>query len=243
MLFPLPEGSPYNWSAPVIDLETMKAFHTKSKLRQRLRMSFERMLAFYGFTTSIHPGVEEQKIEDEVTEKNNQEQTNDTPSSTATTMEPNKNNNTYVPSSSSAIGDATITHEGKTSIATETPSAEVEASQSKSQSQLFGCYVIRGSNWHEASRNWCVRMDHNHLRITRILRCLRVLGCQTECDAFFVALKRVYNDPSVQIGPRSMEFWTRAVKRPLYVAPDDDKCEWLKVWEEEQGRESRSSES
>ena len=77
-------------------------------------------------------------------------------------------------------------------------------------------------------------MNHNHLRITRILRCLRVLGLQEECDVFFAALKRVYDDPSINIGPRSLEFWTRAVERPLYMAPDDEECGWLEVWEKVQ---------
>ncbi|KAJ4376536.1 hypothetical protein N0V86_006649 [Didymella sp. IMI 355093] len=64
MLFPLPEGSPFNFAAPVIDLETMKAFRANSELRQRLRTSFERMLTFYGFTTSIHPEPEREEKKD-----------------------------------------------------------------------------------------------------------------------------------------------------------------------------------
>ncbi|KAF1364513.1 hypothetical protein EJ07DRAFT_100101 [Lizonia empirigonia] len=208
MLFPLPEGSPYNWEAPVIDLEAMEAFRARSELRQRLRMSFKRMLTFYGFITSIHPEESEEKQETE---------------------------ESHVPPATSGV-DA-VAHDTNTlTNTTETPSnlAERPKSSSTSQASPFEYLVVCGPNWRKASRNWCVRFDHNHLRITRILRCLRVLGLQTECDAFFTALKDVYNDPSVSISERTMEFWTRAVERPLYIAPDNDEVEWLKMWEAEQ---------
>ena len=220
VLFPLPEGSPYNWSAPVIDLETFKAFRARSELRQQLRKSFERMLTFYGFTNSIYSKVDKQKTDNQVITTKDEEQTNivsDTPAATA----------------------APITNAPSQPSATETPEVAPETPKSNSQSQPSGYYVVRGPNWHKMSRNWCVRMDHNHLRITRILRCLRVLGCQKECDAFFAALKHVYDDPAIQIGPRSMDYWTRAVERPLYLPPDDneDDCEWLRAWEKEQAKE------
>jgi hypothetical protein len=75
-------------------------------------------------------------------------------------------------------------------------------------------------------------MDHNHLRITRILRCLRVLGLQAECDAFFAALCGVYADPEIRIAKTSLEYWTRAVEAPLHVAPDGEKVGWLKEFGE-----------
>jgi hypothetical protein len=97
-----------------------------------------------------------------------------------------------------------------------------------------GYHIVRGDNWKKASRNWVVRMDHNHLRITRILRCLRVLGCHHNCDALFSALQRVYNDPKTNIGERSMQFWERAHKLPLSIAPDGQRVEWLKRWEDDE---------
>jgi hypothetical protein len=61
-------------------------------------------------------------------------------------------------------------------------------------------------------------MDHNHLRITRIIRSLRVLGLEEEALAFFHALKRVQE--SSIISPRSLMYWSRATFRPLNLAPD-----------------------
>ncbi|KAF3050090.1 hypothetical protein E8E11_010472 [Didymella keratinophila] len=225
MLFPLPEGSPFNYAAPIIDLETMKAFRSNSELRQRLRASFERMLTFYGFTTSIDP---EPEIEKEDADKQDhrastaEEASKTTP---ATSKTEGGNTEVQIP--------ATATSETTTETAT-MDKPESSAPKATPQASPFGYYVVPGPNFRKASRNWAVRMDHNHLRITRILRCLRVLGLQKECDAFFAALKRVYDDPSINIGPRSLEFWTRAVERPLYIAPDDEECDWLQVWEKAQ---------
>ena len=239
MLFPLPEGSMFNYAAPIIDLEVMKAFHARTELRDQLRRSFERMLVFYGFTTSIHPEIGEQGKENETIMASPQEQANaKSKSSDTTTMttEIYEGNTQDMLASSAASGEVTNKNNAKASTTTEIPSAQHDAVEqnSSSQASLFSYHVVRGPNWRKASRNWCCPIDHNHLRITRILRCLRVLGLQAECDAFFAALKNAYNNRANSIGHRSMTYWTRAVQRPLHLAPDDDEVEWLKRWEAEQ---------
>jgi hypothetical protein len=54
----------------------------------------------------------------------------------------------------------------------------------------------------------------------------------------------VYNDknddPAINIGKRSMDFWIFAATRPLSVAPDDSECKWLKEWEAEQRKEQEA---
>lgn len=236
MLFPLPEGSPFNFAAPVIDLETMKAFRGKSELRQRLRRSFERMLTFYGFTTSGHPKVEE---DEEAAQSNDQAQMDPNATSAATTAQSSTEESEGAPASTAPSADETATKDAGTPATADTTSATTGVSNPKSKPQpsTSSYHVVRGPNWAKASRNWCIRFDHNHLRITRILRCLRVLGLQTECDAFYVALKSVYNDPAIPISSRTMMYWTRAVQRPLYLAPDDDEIDWLRTWEAGQVRE------
>ena len=113
--------------------------------------------------------------------------------------------------------------------ATDAPSVETPFTNDRYQ-------IVRGPNWRTASKNWAGYMDHNHLRITRIIRCLRVLGLQRESEAFFAALKRVAEDPKIRISNRSVEYWTRAAELPLHIPPSegDDECEWLKEWESEQ---------
>jgi hypothetical protein len=212
MIFPLPEGSMFSFNAPIIDNKVMTMFRSRADLRQRLSLSLDRMLQFYGFQVSSEPPEEDAK---QPIEKKNEE-----------TREGNAEE-TAPPETDKAAGtDA------------EAKGKEKEGDTNAAPSTSLGYYIVRGKNWQPAFRNWAKRMDHNHLRITRILRSLRILGLQKECDAFFAALQHVYNDPQISIGPRSMEFWERAVKQPLHIAPDGERVQWLKKWEVDQSKES-----
>lgn len=55
-LFPLPEESGVNWSAPVINREVFEAFRSRPELREKLRDSFKKMLWFYGFELKVEYG-------------------------------------------------------------------------------------------------------------------------------------------------------------------------------------------
>lgn len=59
-LFPLPEPSPVNPAAPVIDAPTVKQFAGSEELRVALRRSLQMMVEFYGFrfTNEGNPRVE-----------------------------------------------------------------------------------------------------------------------------------------------------------------------------------------
>ena len=80
-------------------------------------------------------------------------------------------------------------------------------------------------------RTWCMRFNHNHLRITRMIRCLRVLGDDGVARALLTALRR--NDPDRHVSERTQMFWDRALTRELHLPPDenDEDAEgtaWLK---------------
>ena len=175
--------------APVVNLEVMQAFRSRSELRQNLRRSFERMLSFYGFMVSNKSEAESKP--------------------------------------------------GETS---ESASFPPGAHTNISASKPLPYHIVRAPDHRKKFANWAIRFDHNHLRITRILRCLRVLGLQTECTAFFDALERTFEDPQISISDRSMGYWRLAVTRPLYLAPDDSKCKWLVGWEKEQENASQVDE-
>ncbi|KAF2762434.1 hypothetical protein EJ05DRAFT_471460 [Pseudovirgaria hyperparasitica] len=81
-------------------------------------------------------------------------------------------------------------------------------------------------------QNWVMRFNHNHLRITRILRSLRVLGLTKEADAFFAALESVQAERG-KFSDTSLKYWRRAVEQPLWVAPDGEKIGWLQGLEDE----------
>jgi Opioid growth factor receptor (OGFr) conserved region len=124
-LFPLPEMSGANPSAPVLDATTIDAFRGSEDLQQRLRQSFLRMLRFYGL--EFHQGV-----------------------------------------------------------------------------------VQQAANFSARSVNWLSPGNHNHLRLTRMLRSLRLLALAAESAALYKALSEIYGNHSDRITQRTYQFWTEA---------------------------------
>jgi hypothetical protein len=70
--------------------------------------------------------------------------------------------------------------------------------------------IERGANFAVRSTNWLNPNNHNHLRITRILRALRLLGLEAHAHAFFEALDAVYKQMPSKITATSYGFWQRA---------------------------------
>lgn len=74
----------------------------------------------------------------------------------------------------------------------------------------------RMRRFYEGSSRWLTPGNHNHLRITRILKCLKWLGLDAEAGAFFQYLEKVYEQerskPQPGITARSFEFWRNAVE-------------------------------
>jgi hypothetical protein len=125
-LFPLPDPSPVNPHAPLLNRETVEAFAARANLRDALRTSLERMLKFYGF----------------------------------------------------ALGP--------------------------------GPMVDRTKQFAARAENWLWPGNHNHLRITRILKCLSILGLKAEAAAFEGALETVYAEHRDRITAATIRFWRRA---------------------------------
>jgi hypothetical protein len=313
-IFPLPEGSMFNYGANIVTQEVMEAFRARADLRVRLRASFLRMLRFYGFemqeesdepsSLSEMPKQSGQPIKDgeetsksgeeaveeseeapkksdgsseaitEATKETDEISANPEPAQDITTTtdksehngegETNGNiadsgsakqtittasidvkssapdqNETIVATPSDSQGEKTTapeTSEKKTmedqkqNNLDSTSATKVIKTQAKVKSLIPASRIVRGPNWAQNSRNWAVPIDHNHLRITRILRSLRVLGLQEECEAFFEALLGVVNDPNNRLGKRSLGYWRRAVELPLHIAPDGTEVSWLEKW-------------
>ncbi len=75
--------------------------------------------------------------------------------------------------------------------------------------------VIDEDRFDRRTADWVRPMNHNFLRITRILRCLTEVGCEAEARAFHAALSipiEVY--PEV-ISERTQDFWRHAVEDAL----------------------------
>lgn len=132
-LFPLPNRSPVNPDAPIIDREVIDAFHSRVELRAALTRSLETMLRFYGFALE------------------------------------------------GAAAQPVVTRSGR--------------------------FLLQAANWMTPG-------NHNHLRIARILGCLRALGLERHAAAFFQALQEVYGSELQQrtqaISETSHSFWRAA---------------------------------
>jgi hypothetical protein len=124
-LFPLPERSGANPSAPVLDRETIQAFHDTPAMQERLRQAFQRMLQFYGLRWN-------------------------------------------------------------------------------------GSSVERIGTFRERAQNWLWPGNHNHLRLTRILRSMLLLGLETESKALFQALNAISREFPDRISSRTHAFWSDA---------------------------------
>jgi hypothetical protein len=75
-----------------------------------------------------------------------------------------------------------------------------------------GVTITPASDFAAKSRSSLTPGNHNHLRITRILKSLCILGMQREAREWFAALQRVYVANADAIGSMTYEFWRKAVK-------------------------------
>ena len=75
--------------------------------------------------------------------------------------------------------------------------------------------VTRAPNFAAKATVWLSPGNHNHLRITRILRCLSLLGLEAEARAFFECLSEIYEDeqkkPLAAISSETILYWRGAV--------------------------------
>jgi hypothetical protein len=73
--------------------------------------------------------------------------------------------------------------------------------------------VQRTAEFTVQSANWLTRNKHNHLRLTRILRSLRLLGLQQESSLLYAALTAIRDDEGGRsISQATRDFWRRAVE-------------------------------
>jgi hypothetical protein len=77
--------------------------------------------------------------------------------------------------------------------------------------------VVPSASFSEQAENWLTPSNHNHLRITRILESLMLLGLEEEAAACFCCLKGLYGKESARVEPRISEetfhFWQLAAAR------------------------------
>jgi hypothetical protein len=85
--------------------------------------------------------------------------------------------------------------------------------------QFDGERVFRIPSFAAASRNWLHAGNHNHLRMTRILRSMRTLGLRSEAEPFWEALRQLFETERSKgrrsITDETFAFWKRAATEPI----------------------------
>ncbi len=69
--------------------------------------------------------------------------------------------------------------------------------------------IARGPGYASRSGEWLDR-SHNFLRLSRILRCLALLGCAPEARALLACLEDVARDNAWAVGSDTLSHWRRA---------------------------------
>ena len=73
-----------------------------------------------------------------------------------------------------------------------------------------GIAIERTPDFAARAQNWLWPMNHNHLRLTRILRSTLLLGLGAESKALFNALNALYREYPDRIPSRTHAFWSSA---------------------------------
>lgn len=71
--------------------------------------------------------------------------------------------------------------------------------------------VGKAKNYNDRKDNWQTKMNHNFLRITRVLHCLNDLGFKRVANAFFTCLMELYNENPKGFNEVSVLCWKKAM--------------------------------
>jgi hypothetical protein len=75
--------------------------------------------------------------------------------------------------------------------------------------------VAPAASFSQRAANWLTPHNHNHLRLTRILRSLHLLGLEQESAALFAALRAIYEEEQQgrrRIGEETFRYWQHATE-------------------------------
>jgi hypothetical protein len=70
--------------------------------------------------------------------------------------------------------------------------------------------ITKSGSYQERKSNWISRGNHNHLRLSRILASLRILGLENYARALFKCLDNIYVEEARLITPETYGYWKSA---------------------------------
>jgi hypothetical protein len=89
--------------------------------------------------------------------------------------------------------------------------AEIEAIRADQSAQdTLAKATERMLLFYQDTRWWLTSYDHNHLRITRIIRSLRILTGREDAQRFYKAILDLNDAAGSPVNARSLEFWADA---------------------------------
>jgi Opioid growth factor receptor (OGFr) conserved region len=101
--------------------------------------------------------------------------------------------------------------------------AELRAALGRSLARMLAFYgfewsgerIVKSASFAQRS-GWLRSGDHNHLRLTRVLRSLRTLGQERAAQALFEALSEIYREECRtgrrRISARTFDFWSESLR-------------------------------
>ena len=73
--------------------------------------------------------------------------------------------------------------------------------------------IIKSSKWFyeflKRNQHWRKPEDHNHLRITRVIKCLRLIVSDEDADNYYEKIMGLLENQN-QINQKSLQFWKEA---------------------------------
>ncbi|MBD1937096.1 opioid growth factor receptor-related protein [Microcoleus sp. FACHB-68] len=72
--------------------------------------------------------------------------------------------------------------------------------------------ITRSEAYSERKQEWINLGNHNYLRLTRILTCLKLLGLENYAQALFECLEKIYKQEGKKIGSESFNYWRNAIR-------------------------------
>ena len=105
-----------------------------------------------------------------------------------------------LPEPSSAVPDAPVLSAGEIEAIRESGLAQIALAAASDRMDAF----------YRMTHDWLMPNDHNHLRITRIIRSLRLLRGDAEAEAFKAAILARVEATRAPVSARSRGYWQTA---------------------------------
>lgn len=74
-----------------------------------------------------------------------------------------------------------------------------------------GVEIRQSADYADRKANWVRPQNHNHLRLTRILKSLRLLGLEEYAQALFICLEQIHQEESGNIAEETLAHWRQAI--------------------------------